>query len=110
MGHCALAARASVTAAPYESRVNDNSTHRTPLPVPFGTSKGTGSLTLRGSLTRDSDSLGPRFEGMPGTHGVPFGPESISLETEDTGPAAELAQTVAAKAQTPGGRYLGAGR
>ena len=59
---------------------------------------GTGSLTLRGLLTRDLESFGPRYEGAGGTLGVPFAPLLVSLETESFGRAARMAETLAAKA------------
>jgi hypothetical protein len=80
---------------------------------PFRAPKGTGLLTFRRLLIRDSESFGEEFRGAAGTLKFPFGPQKFSLETESATPFAGSSQTLARTGQereTPGSRSLDDGR
>jgi autotransporter-associated beta strand protein len=65
----------------------------------FSGPRGTGPVTPRGVVTRDSESFGPRFRGARGTIKVPLGPQSLSVELESAALAAGSAQVRAGKAE-----------
>ena len=67
-------------------------------------------LTQRGVLNGDSESLGAFLWGPLVTPGVTTGPQSLSLETENFGPAPENPQNPMALAdygETPSALALG---
>ena len=66
---------------------------------PFRAPEGTGLLTFRGLLIRDSESLGARFRGAEGTLKVPFRPRKFSLETESASARHGSSQTLARTGQ-----------
>src|SRR5262249_164050 len=66
---------------------------------PSWASRGTGPVTPRGVVTRDSESFGPRFRAARGTIKVPLGPRKVSVELESAAPATGLAEVLCWKAE-----------